>query len=79
MNLDGSDQRNLTNHDAGKVFNYHAQFSPDGQRVLYASGGSQPSTPDGDQDIYAMNAVDGTAKKNLTNDGTNDLYAEWGR
>ena len=75
MNADGTAEKNLTNHDTGNVFNYHAQFTPDGQRVLYASGGSQPSNPEGDQEIFAMNAVDGSAKKNLTNDGAG--VEEW--
>ena len=78
MNLDGSDQKNLTNngdllHEVG------FSFSPDGQKIAYASFGSQPSNPEGEPEIYVMNASDGSAKKNLTNNNARDFESEWGR
>jgi TolB protein len=80
MNADGSDQKNLTNNGSGGSdvydYAYYAQFSPDGQRVVYASGGVQPSNPEGDEELYSMNVSDGSGKKNLTNNGTgvNEWY-----
>ena len=63
--IDGSDQRNLT--DNGKdVDDRRPKFSPDGTRVVYESEGIQPSNLQGDQEIYRMNTLDGTGKKNLT-------------
>lgn len=73
MNLDASDQTNLTNNGSGgDVYDYayYAQFSPDGQRIVYVSGGVQTSNPEGDEELYSMNVSDGSGKKNLTNNGT---------
>jgi len=39
----------------------------------------QASNPEGDHELYVMNAADGAAKKNLTNNNARDFYAEWGR
>jgi TolB protein len=76
MNADGSGQRNLTNSGLEVYdYSYYARFSPDGQRVIYASGGVQTSNPEGDQELYAMNVSDGSAKKNLTNNGSG--VGEW--
>ena len=67
--LDGSGKRNLSN-TAGGVHDDHAVISPDGKRVAYQSFGQQTSNPQGEDEIYAMNATDGKAKKNLTNNGS---------
>jgi Tol biopolymer transport system component len=80
MNSDGNKRKNLTNNGSGGSdvydYAYYAQFSPDGQRVVYASGGVQPSNPEGDEELYSMNVSDGSGKKNLTNNGTgvNEWY-----
>ena len=66
MNVDGSDQRNLTN-TPGAISDFDAAISPDGQRIAYVSVGAQASNPDGDDEIYAMNALDGSGQQNLTN------------
>ena len=78
MNSDGSNQKNLTNNgwDTGDSA---PAFSPDGQRVLYETNVTSSSNPDGDLEVYAMSASDGTGKKNLTNNGAYDAYPEWGR
>ena len=79
MNLsDGSAKKNLTNNGAG-VDEHHGVFSPDGQTILYSSQGAQASNPEGEAELYLMNAPDGSAKKNLTNNTARDFYAEWGR
>jgi Tol biopolymer transport system component len=75
MNPNGTGVRQLTFNE---VYNSRPLLSPDGQKVLYASQGSQPSNPEGDQEVYVMNASDGSAKKNLTNNNVRDFYAEWG-
>jgi TolB protein len=66
MNVDGSDQLNLTN-TAGAISDFDAAISPDGQRIAYVSVGAQASNPEGDDEIYAMNALDGSGQQNLTN------------
>jgi Tol biopolymer transport system component len=79
MNVaDGSGQKNLTNNGGG-VDELYGVFSPDGQKVLYGSDGAQASNPEGETEVYVMNALDGSAKKNLTNNNVRDFYAEWGR
>jgi Tol biopolymer transport system component len=75
MNPNGTGVRQLTFNE---VYNSRPLLLPDGQKVLYASQGSQPSNPEGDQEVYVMNASDGSAKKNLTNNNVRDFYAEWG-
>jgi Tol biopolymer transport system component len=69
MNLDGTGVRQLT---FNKVDDFGPILSPDGTRVVYASHGVQPSNPEGDWEVYAMNASDGKGKKNLTNNATFD-------
>jgi Tol biopolymer transport system component len=75
---DGTGKKNLTNNGAG-VDDFGADFSPDGQKVVYQSYGEQTSNPEGDSEAYAMNALDGTGKKNLTNNAAYDAYPEWSR
>lgn len=79
MNLsDGTAKTNLTNNGAG-VDEYQGVFSPDGQKILYTSQGVQAANPEGEADLYLMNAPDGSAKKNLTNNATGDYHPQWGR
>ena len=80
--LDGSGQKNLTNNGIevpgdNPVDDYVSDFSPTGDRIAYVSWGKQTSNPEGEGEVYRMNALDGTAKKNLTNnrDGLDDHYA----
>ena len=76
--LDGSAKKNLTNNGDG-LDDYYAVFSPDGKTIAYESSGVQTSNSEGDHEIYRMNALDGSAKKNLTNsgDGVNDSYPDF--
>jgi Tol biopolymer transport system component len=76
--LDGSGQKNLTNNGGG-VDEFTPEFSPDGQKIVYTSDGVQSSNPEGELELYAMNASDGSNNKNLTNNNARDFYAEWGR
>ena len=68
MNVDGSGQKNLSNNGAN-LSEWAPAFSPDGQKVAYQSGGVQTSNPEGDGEVYVMNASDGSGNKNLTNTG----------
>jgi Tol biopolymer transport system component len=65
--LDGSGQTNLTNNS---VDDFVSDFSPDGQKIAYSSRGIQTSNPQGDLEVYLMNASDGSDQKNLTNNGS---------
>ena len=66
--LDGTGQRNLSNNGSN-IHDYHLVFSPDAQKIAYVSSGAQSSNPEGDGEVYVMNALDGAAKKNLSNNG----------
>jgi Tol biopolymer transport system component len=66
--LDGTGKRNLSNNGDG-VEDSSPRFSPDGTKVAYVSYGEQASNPEGDQEVYRMNALDGTGKRNLSNNG----------
>ena len=66
--LDGTGKVNLTNNGT-YVDDYDPEFSPDGQWIAYESRGTQTSNPEGDYEVYLMNALDGTGNKNLTNNG----------
>ena len=70
--LDGTGKKNLSNNGGG-VDDYDPAISPDGQKIAYMSKGMQTSNPQGDFEVYRMNAIDGSRKKNLTNnDGVHD-------
>ena len=66
--LEGSDKENLSNNGGG-VSEDVPEFSPDGTKIVYQSSGAQTSNPEGEAEVYVMNAVDGTGKKNLSNNG----------
>jgi Tol biopolymer transport system component len=69
--LDGTGKKNLTNNGSG-VFDLEPHFSADGTKVVYGSYGKQTSNSEGDGEIYRMNTLDGTGKKNLTNNRADD-------
>ena len=68
VNVDGTGKRNLSDNAFG-VNEYAPDFSPDGQKIAYGSAGVQTSNPEGDYEVYVMNALDGSGKQNLTNSG----------
>lgn len=69
MNADGSAKTNLTN-DNGTA-DFQPAFSPDGQRIAFVSN------RDGDAEIYAVNAADGSALTPLTANATQDTDPDW--
>jgi Tol biopolymer transport system component len=78
--LDGLEKKNLTNNAAG-VDDYGPAYSPDGTKIAYESIGIQFSNPEGDDEVFVMNASDGTGQKNLSNNGpgVHDFAPDWGR
>jgi Tol biopolymer transport system component len=78
MDADGSDQRNLTNNAEG-VQDDFPDYSPGGKRIVYDSDGRRTSNPEGDDEIYKMNA-NGSDRENLTdNSGINDVTPDFGK
>ena len=66
--LHGKSKKNLTNNGSS-ADDHLPVFSPDGKKSAYQSEGKQTSNPEGDEEIYNMNALDGSIKKNLSNNG----------
>lgn len=64
MNVDGSDQRQLTTDPGG---DFESAVSPDGSQIVFASDRS------GNDDIWIMN-LDGSDQRNLTNHPGNDAW-----
>jgi Tol biopolymer transport system component len=77
--LDGSGKKNLSDSADG-VYDYYPAFSPDSTKIAYQSNGVQVSNPEGDYEVYVMNALDGSGKKNLSNNASSvdDSPAYWG-
>jgi Tol biopolymer transport system component len=67
MNIDGSNQTNLTNNIDKDT---SPQFSPDGSKIVFLSD------RDGNWEIYIMD-VDGSNQTNLTNDSGNDYSPQF--
>jgi Tol biopolymer transport system component len=68
VNADGSRQKNLTD-TANGVQDEFPDFAPDGMKIAFSSYGAQPSNPEGDAEVYVMNALDGTDQRNLSRTG----------
>ena len=67
MNVDGSEQKRLTNNPSGDLF---PCWSPDGKKIAF------DSNRDGNGEIYVMNA-DGSEPRNLTNNSARDSFPSW--
>jgi len=78
MEIDGSKQKNLSD-TGGDVEDFGPDFSPDGAKIVYSSGGVRTSNPEGDSEVYKMNALDGSAQENLTDtaDGIFDFEPDF--
>ncbi len=76
VNGNGSGKRNLTNNGE-EVDDEFPDYAPDGKRLVYHSNGKQTSNAKGDYEVYRMNAS-GLGQTNLTNNGVDDFYPEWG-
>jgi len=77
--LNGSGKKILSNSGLG-VDDYSPVFSPGSTRVAYEIYGIQTSNPEGDWEVYRVNVLDGSGKRNLTNNGDRvfDDSPEWG-
>ncbi len=69
IRVDGSGRQNLTD-TAGDVQDQFPDFAPDGTKIAYDSYGAQPSNPEGDAEVYIMDALDGANQRNLTRTGS---------
>jgi Tol biopolymer transport system component len=65
---DGLDQTNLSNNGDG-VFDLTPKFSPGGKRIVYSNFGDQPSNPEGDYEVYRVNATNASDQLNLSDNG----------
>jgi Tol biopolymer transport system component len=68
MNVDGSEQKQLTDNPAGSSGD--SCFSPDGSKIAFVSD------RDGDLEIYIMN-VDGSDQMQLTYNESNDTIGSF--
>ena len=73
---DRSDKKNLSNNV--NVTDGAPVFSPDGTKIAYTSDGDSTSNQEGDSEVYRVNILDGSGKKNLTNDAGYDYNPDWG-
>jgi hypothetical protein len=74
---DGSGNKNLTANDEN-VYDSYPVFSQDGKKIAYTSGGMQDSNPFGYDEVYVMNTLDGSGKKNLSDNSDGDNSPDWG-
>jgi TolB protein len=58
------------------IHDFRPRYSPDGTKIVYDSFGEGNSNPEGDFEIYVMNAQDGSRKVNLTKNSTDDLMPD---
>ena len=70
LDLDDSERRCLRTEPSSD--HSPPTWSPDGTRLAFASGGD-----DGDPEIYAMNAADGSEITNLTENPARDVAPVW--
>jgi len=69
MNLDGTEQKRLTNNT---VVDYTPSWSPDGKKIAFRRGDDRYENTD----IYIMNS-DGSEQKRLTHNPAYDGHAAW--
>ena len=64
MNPDGTDRKQLTNNS---TYDTSPAYSPDGKKIAFVSQREGQVSGVHREQIYTMNATDGTDQKNLTN------------
>jgi Tol biopolymer transport system component len=75
MNVDGTDLQQITDDQADELV--HPDWSPDGQRIAFASNATEGNNGDGDVEVWTVNA-DGTDLQQLTdNVGIRDAAPDW--
>ena len=70
MNVDGSDQINISNHDSVDT---NIEFSPDGLSIAWISN------RDGNNEIYLSNIFDNTSVTNISNNIGFDFFITFQR
>ena len=70
MNADGSNRTQLTNNSVTDGF---PRWSPDGAKIIFASGDVADETS---VELFVMNA-DGSNRTRLTNNSVLDWFADW--
>lgn len=76
MNLDGSDQTNLT--DGPGESGSDPTWSPDGARIAFADDRDADDQNPFNYEIYEMNADDGSNQTRRTNNAARDSEPDWG-
>jgi hypothetical protein len=71
INRDGSGLTQLTFNRPGKAFSFHACFSPDGTKILFAHYRST-----GGVDLYTMNPY-GRRVTQVTRTASSEVLPEW--
>ncbi len=75
MNPDGSGRINVT--DENPITDYNPLWTPDGTKIIYDSFGESDSNPQGDLEVYEMNAQNGSGKISLTRNETDDFMPDY--
>lgn len=81
MNADGSGPAKRLTEDTfpgGGFVDVQPVFSPDGTRIAFRSNRPVPPSTDRIQQIYTMNATDGTGVMQVTRDGSTKDLDDWG-
>ena len=83
MNVDGSNDIQITNFNNGTVFNYNgeASWSPDGSRIIFVSdkdnvSGIYTMNPDGSNVVRINNSSNGGSEPKFSPNGTKILFSK---
>jgi hypothetical protein len=68
----------VNNPTSNRIDDVGPVLSPEGTRVAHNSFGKQTSNPQGDDEVYRANTLDGSAKKDLSNSGDGPDHANTG-
>src|SRR3954471_11754075 len=74
IGADGRQVENLTN--SATTAEFGAKWSADGRRIVFMSEGVTPSNPDGNLEVFVMNA-DGTGGHQVTSNPLHDAEPSW--
>jgi Tol biopolymer transport system component len=72
---DGSEQTNLSNRPDS--YEWKPSYSPDGTKIIFSTDRDRNADGSKNDEIYVMNANDGSAQTNLSNHSASDQFAVW--